>query len=478
LHQPLAFDRNLRAAPAFANAAEGGRGVYVPIEAIDAATGAVPLAASRRYADLGVVREVGSDGRSRAVQLGASVFRLFGKSTVRGGYTWTDARESVGALDPPGGGEASVGTRADDRAWVPAPYAPRHVLNVSLNRLLSRDLSLGVIARLASGTSFTPMVAGDVNGDGVPNDRAFIFNPADDGLGGASRDAMRDLLGGAPGNVRACLHAQLGQIAAHNSCRTAWSPSLDVNGRLELGPRIRGDYRRRATLWIAAQNLTAGLDYVVHGPEHLHGWGQLPLVDRTLLSVRGFDPGTRRFIYDVNERFGRPVQGGVLNRIPFAISLQVRVVLGNDQVRSAGLREMSADQVAPLTPARLRVFLVQQWTNVPAEALLQDAPRRLYLTPSQAERLQAEADSVVARREPVLREMVELLTGTARYDARTIYRLAELRAQAVELRQAGADAARAVLTPEQWAKLPGSLHSFPEVFQLSPPQVLTSGDDF
>ena len=122
-----------------------------------------------------------------------------------------------------------------------------------------------------------------------------------------------------------------------------------------------------------------------------------------------------------------------------------------------------------MTPARLRVYLVQQWTNVPAEALLQDAPRRLHLTPGQAERLQSEADSVVARREKVLREMVEILTGTRRYEARSLQRRAELRSEAVGLRQAGADAARAVLTPEQWVKLPQSLRLLPEAFLISPP---------
>jgi hypothetical protein len=246
---------------------------------------------------------------------------------------------------------------------------------------------------------------------------------------------------------------------------------------VRVGPRIRGDFRRRATLWVSAQNVTAGLDYLLHGPERLHGWGQLPAVDPTLLSVRGFDPAARRFVYDVNERFGRPAQGGALGRIPFSISLQVRVVLGNDQVLSATLRELGSDDAGALTPARLRLFLVQQWTIVPAEALLQDAPRRLYLTPDQAARLQSAADSAVARREPVLREMVELLTGMHRYDARTIDRLGELRNEAVAQRQAGAEAARAVLTPEQWAKLPASLRTLPESFQLSPPQVFTGGDD-
>lgn len=481
IHQPVARDRNLIGSPAFTNGAEGGRAVYVPAAAIDPATGAASASASRRYGDLGVVREVSGDGRSRAIQVGAKLSQIFARYVVEMGYTWTDARERIGPLDAPGGGPASTGADAFGLAWGPSSYTPRHVFNLYLHRSYSRGrYNLGVIGRFSSGTAFTPMVAGDVNGDGTANDRAFIFDPNSNGLvGDAPREAMRGLLDDAPGNVRRCLRAQLGRIAGHNSCRTSWSPSLDVNGQVHLGPLIGGDFRRRATLWVSAQNVTAGLDYLLHGPERLRGWGQLPAVDGTLLSVRGFDPASRRFVYDVNERFGRPVQGGVLNRIPFALSLQVRVVVGADQVRSAAVREMRSDmQDEGLTPARARMHLVQQWTNVPAEALLQDAPRRLYLTPAQAARLQAEADSVVARREPVLREMVDLLTSPRRYAPPTIQRLTQLRAQAAALRQAGADAARAVLTPEQWAKLPASLRSIPEGFTLSPPTLTTGGETF
>lgn len=32
--------------------------------------------------------------------------------------------------------------------------------------------------QLRSGTAFTPVVAGDINGDGIVNDGAFVFNPS------------------------------------------------------------------------------------------------------------------------------------------------------------------------------------------------------------------------------------------------------------------------------------------------------------
>lgn len=283
VNQPFAIDRNLREAPAFTSADEGGRAIYVAPEAIDPATGAASLVASRRYGELGIVREVGAGGRSRAWQLAVSGTRLVANTWVDAAYTWTRARQTVGPVDAPGGGPASAGGSAFELGWAPSAYAPRHVLRLYVQRPVSRALRLGLTAQLSSGTPFTPMVSGDVNGDGVANDRAYVFDPAGAAGEASVRGEMETLLGGAPGRVRGCLERQLGRIAGQNSCWTGWSPSLDVNAQLRLGPRISGGTHRRVTLWLAAQNVTAGLDYALHGPERLRGWGQFPSVNTTLL---------------------------------------------------------------------------------------------------------------------------------------------------------------------------------------------------
>ena len=51
-------------------------------------------------------------------------------------------------------------------------------------------------------------------------------------------------------------------------------------------------------------NPLAGLDQLVHGGDHLRGWGLPAAPDPILYYVRGFDPAAKRFIYDVNPRFG------------------------------------------------------------------------------------------------------------------------------------------------------------------------------
>jgi hypothetical protein len=93
-------------------------------------------------------------------------------------------------------------------------------------------IALGLVANLTSGTSFTPLVGGDVNGDGLANDRAFFFDPRS-AADPVVAQGMDRVLAAAPSGVRRCLRAQAGRVADHNSCRTRWSHSLDLNARLQ-----------------------------------------------------------------------------------------------------------------------------------------------------------------------------------------------------------------------------------------------------
>jgi fatty acid/phospholipid biosynthesis enzyme len=71
------------------------------------------------------------------------------------------------------------------------------------------------------------MIAGDVNGDGYSNDRAFVYNPsivADTALA----SGMRQLLANASPATRDCLQNQIGHIAARLDPRR-------YNGAMFLG---------------------------------------------------------------------------------------------------------------------------------------------------------------------------------------------------------------------------------------------------
>src|SRR6185369_2181927 len=88
--------------------------------------------------------------------------------------------------------------------------------------------------RLQSGYPYTPIVASDINGDGLANDRAFIFDPAHAPTVDVA-NGMSSLLGNTTAEARDCLRRQLGTVAGGNSCRRPWSLLLNA----------RADYERR-----------------------------------------------------------------------------------------------------------------------------------------------------------------------------------------------------------------------------------------
>src|SRR5439155_22005341 len=78
--------------------------------------------------------------------------------------------------------------------------------------------------------------------------------------------------------------------------------------------------------------------------------------DPVLLYVRGFDPGTARFRYAVNGRFGASSAGNGGVTVPFQIGLQARLTLGPDRLRDrlrASDRPASAGPDSAAAPADL-----------------------------------------------------------------------------------------------------------------------------
>src|SRR5204863_8007276 len=90
---------------------------------------------------------------------------------------------------------------------------------------------------------------------------------------------------------------------------------------------------RRLTISVSMLNALTELDQLLHGSDLLLGWVQPSFPDRTLLYVRGFDPTTNTYQYQVNEHFG--TSNGTRNafRVPFQIAVQGRLTLGTDPAR-------------------------------------------------------------------------------------------------------------------------------------------------
>jgi hypothetical protein len=182
-----------------------------------------------------------------------------------------------------------------------------------------------LFARGQSGLPFTPIVQGDINGDGLSGDRAFIPDPAlvtDPALATQLRALLAD---GSP-TARACIESNLGRVAVRNGCRGPWTESFNIQWR----PPVPNRWARRVTPNVYFQNVLAGLDQALHGTESARGWGSPAPADPVLLVPRAFVASAPAFLYDVNARFADTRPRHTFFTDPFRIVIDFSVDLATD----------------------------------------------------------------------------------------------------------------------------------------------------
>ena len=219
------------------------------------------------------------------------------------------------------------------------------------------------------------MIAGNINGDGYNQDRAFIYNPAsvqDSTL----KAGMQQLLATAPASVRGCLQQQLGQIAGRNSCEGPWYATM--NARISLVSQAL-HLPERATISLSLANPLTGIDALVHGPNNLRGWGAPQALDPTLLYVRGFNynsaTNTGSFLYTVNPRFGASRSSSTALLAPVQLTLDVRYDVGPERERqqlALSLRTGRTTKGQKLAADAIKLRYERQYPN-PFEQILQQA---------------------------------------------------------------------------------------------------------
>ena len=286
-------DRNIGASQ-FALAGEGGRQVFVPASAFDTASGVTTLTASRLDPGFGQVFAAVSDLTTRSVQAVFSFGGIIGKGvTLSGSYTLAHTTDESSSGDF-GGGRGFASQTAGRQLYASgrsvSDFDRRHSIVTTLTVPVARGFEITAIGRASSGTPYTPGAAGDLNGDGSRNDRAFIFDPATT-ADPALAAAMDRLLAAAPAGARDCLRRQLGSIADRNSCRGPWQPSFDL--QLNWKPSMLG-LDQRLTISLLTSNLLAGMDQLFHDDDHLHGWGQFSRPDPTPVSYTHLTLPTNR----------------------------------------------------------------------------------------------------------------------------------------------------------------------------------------
>ncbi len=326
LNQQSTIDLNFNQLPRFTLSSEN-RPVYVNPGSIIPTTGAILSSDARVTQSYAQVTDYLSDLKSHTtqVQLGFSPVAFNSAFQWSATYVWQKIVDETRGFS--GGNTAGD---PYDIQWARGDRDARHQITYNVGYTIHQAVSVTAFGRVSSGNPFTPMVSGDVNGDGYNNDRAFIYDPSKATTDPTLGAAMKSLLTSAPSSVRDCLQKQLGGIAGKNSCEGPWSTSLSLRVSLVSQALKIPD---RATVSLGIANALTAVDAMVHGSNNLHGWGAPAFTDPTLLYVRGFNPTTQQYIYDVNPRFGASRQGNTINVAPTQLTLDVRIDVGPERER-------------------------------------------------------------------------------------------------------------------------------------------------
>ena len=213
---------------------------------------------SRRVSDLR------GYGNQLTFGISPDVFKFRGGAQFYGSvnYTVQSTRRQFRGFDGAGFGDPR------EVEWAPGQFDARHAVVVSTGFSKGLAGTWTLFARAQSGLPFTPLVQGDVNGDGRSGDRAFVPNPAVES-DAALAAQIRSLLATGSSTAKDCVLANAGSVAGRNSCRGPWTQSVNVQWRPPTPQQWGG--RVNPTLYF--QNVLAGIDQAVHGGGNLRGWG-------------------------------------------------------------------------------------------------------------------------------------------------------------------------------------------------------------
>lgn len=306
------LDLNFRPDQQFALSAEGQRPVYVLPTSIDTRSGLIASRDARVSQHFNGVSVLRSDLNSQTRQITAQLSPF---TFTQRNFRWSLQYSYLNVAQQFRGFTSTVG---DPRSieWAPGAQ-PQHDFGYTLIYNFKNAVTFSWGGRITSGNRFTPMIASDVNGDGRANDRAFVGMSSDPVI----QAGIDELRANGSSSARNCLASQMGKFAERHSCTGPWTMG-NTNLRITLNPtRLR--LPQRTTVSFTISNPIGAADLLLHGENKLHGWGQTPAIDQTLLFVRGFDPATQRYQYEVNQRFGSTRASQMTSRTPVVLTMQM-----------------------------------------------------------------------------------------------------------------------------------------------------------
>jgi hypothetical protein len=454
LNQGSFVDLNFTDAPRFSLADEEGRPVYVQPTSIVPASGAIASRDARVSALFNTVRQERSDlvGESRQLRLSVNPTNFSSNLTWNASYVYSNNRGQFRGFQSTTGDPLAI-------EWGRNNFDSRHQITYTIGYNFFDAVRVNWFGRFASGNPYSPLIQGDVNGDGYNNDRAFIFKP------GESHDAavdaaMRTLLESGSAQVRDCLASQLGHLAARNSCQGPWTSSANLN--FSFNPtKIR--LPQRATLSFSVNNPLGAADLLLHGESRLRGWGQSNIPDQTLLYVRGFDAANQRYRYEVNPRFGSTNPQFSQFRQPVTLTMSLRVDVGPSRERQTLTQQLDRGRTREgqkLTEPMIKAMYGSGGVLNPMAQLLRQSDT-LELTGVQADSLASMNRRYTVRLDSIWSGVAkELADLPLNYDQREAYdRYRRAREASVDMLISLVPTINALLTPEQQRKLPALVAS-------------------
>jgi hypothetical protein len=272
---------------------------------------------------------------------------------------------------------------------------------------------------------------------------------------------MQQLLDNTSKDGRACLMAQLGRLAARNSCEGKW----EMTGNLSVSiDQARLRLPNRAQLSFNFINPMGGLDMLFNGSRSPKGWGLSTQqnVDATLLYVRGFDPNTNTYRYEVNQRFGSPTARQNQIRVLTGMTAMLSMDLGPTREEQTLIRNLRRGRTDPGTRYPQTLLKSSGVSSIPNPILsvmrLQDS---LQLTP-----MQADSMATLNRAYTIRLDSIWAVASAALFELPNEFNEGDAWHRYVSARRAGIDllseigpVIRKLLTGDQLRKLPASMHN-------------------
>lgn len=449
LNQASSFDLNFNPQSRFSLAGEDNRPVYAQATSIVPGTGTIAAGEARNVAEFSHVSELRADLESESKQLTVSVAPL----TFSTNFTWSLSYVLAYTREQYRGFSSTAGDPRDV-AWGRSGFDSRNQIVYRFTYNAFDFIRLGWNGSFRSGTPYTPVVGSDINGDGYANDRAYIFDPsktADTALA----SGMRAMLANGSGSARDCLMSQLGKIATRNSCQGPWTTSANLT--FSFNP-LKVRMPQRANLSFQLSNPLYAADMLLHGDNNLHGWGQSAFPSNQLLYVRGFDPSTKQYKYEVNQRFGATAPSLTALRDPVRITALFRVDVGPTRERQQLTQMLDLGRSRSGQKAPEMMYRAMYGTGGvinPMAQLLRQADT-LQLTPEQADSLAVLNRGFTIKLDSIWAPMAKYLAALPdKYDQGEAYdRYRVSREQSVDALIKLAPTVKSLLTQTQWRMLP------------------------